>query len=134
MKREPSSVCAHHELKRPSTGATDDEPIDERAKGRPPLPQAGRALREAHRALPWQDYLFMSDHFGICVELPLKAIVRGFSYRIVPIKWRGRTEGTSKLRCSLITLAIKWVCTLWAACDDGSAADWAGAHRGSTEG
>ena len=51
-----------------------NEPIDERAKGRPPLPQAGRALREAHRALPWQEYLFMSDHFGICVELPLKAL------------------------------------------------------------
>ena len=40
----------------------------------------------------------LSAHFNLTVELPLKAIVRGFSYRIVPIKWRGRTEGTSKLK------------------------------------
>ena len=48
-----------------------DQPIHERARGRPPLPHTGPELREAHRALPWQEYLFQSDHFGICVELPL---------------------------------------------------------------
>jgi dolichol-phosphate mannosyltransferase len=39
----------------------------------------------------------LSNHFNLTVELPLKAIVRGHSYAIVPISWRGRTEGTSKL-------------------------------------
>ena len=48
-----------------------DQPIHERARGRPPLPQAGPELRAAHRAVPWQEYLHPSDHFGICVELPL---------------------------------------------------------------
>ena len=48
-----------------------DQPIHERARGQPPLPHAGRELREAHRALPWQDYLFCSDHFGIFYELPI---------------------------------------------------------------
>jgi dolichol-phosphate mannosyltransferase len=39
----------------------------------------------------------LSNHFNLTVELPLKAIVRGHSYAVVPISWRGRTEGTSKL-------------------------------------
>jgi dolichol-phosphate mannosyltransferase len=39
----------------------------------------------------------LSVHFNLTVELPLKAIVRGHSYGIVPITWRNRTSGTSKL-------------------------------------
>ena len=49
-----------------------DAPIDERARGRPPLPMTGGELREAHRALPWQEYLHVSDHFGVCLELPIR--------------------------------------------------------------
>jgi dolichol-phosphate mannosyltransferase len=41
---------------------------------------------------------FLSNHFNLTVELPLKAIVRGHSYGVVPISWTNRTEGTSKLR------------------------------------
>ncbi len=40
----------------------------------------------------------LSNHFNITVELPLKAIVRGHSYKIVPISWTNRTSGESKLR------------------------------------
>ena len=39
----------------------------------------------------------LSNHFNLTVELPLKAIVRGHSYGIVPITWRNRQAGTSKL-------------------------------------
>jgi dolichol-phosphate mannosyltransferase len=39
----------------------------------------------------------LSNHFNLTVELPLKAIVRGHSYGIVPITWRNRKVGTSKL-------------------------------------
>jgi dolichol-phosphate mannosyltransferase len=39
----------------------------------------------------------LSNHFNLTVELPLKAIVRGHSYGIVPITWRNRKAGTSKL-------------------------------------
>jgi dolichol-phosphate mannosyltransferase len=39
----------------------------------------------------------LSHHFNLTVELPLKAVVRGFSYGIVPITWRGRTFGVAKL-------------------------------------
>jgi dolichol-phosphate mannosyltransferase len=41
---------------------------------------------------------FLSNHFNLTVELPLKAIVRGFSYVIVPIRWSNRKAGVSKLR------------------------------------
>jgi dolichol-phosphate mannosyltransferase len=39
----------------------------------------------------------LSNHFNLTVEIPLKAIVRGHSYGIVPISWRNRREGESKL-------------------------------------
>ena len=39
----------------------------------------------------------LSHHFNLTVELPLKAIVRGFSFRVIPISWTNRTSGTSKL-------------------------------------
>jgi dolichol-phosphate mannosyltransferase len=40
----------------------------------------------------------LSHHFNLTVELPLKAIIRGHSYAITPIRWRGRTAGESKLQ------------------------------------
>ena len=40
----------------------------------------------------------LSQHFNLTVEIPLKAVVRGHSYAIVPISWRGRRAGTSKLQ------------------------------------
>ena len=40
----------------------------------------------------------VSNHFNLTVELPLKAVVRGNSYAIVPIAWTNRTSGESKLR------------------------------------
>lgn len=41
---------------------------------------------------------FMSHHFNLTVELPLKVIVRGYSYAIVPNYWTNRTSGESKLK------------------------------------
>jgi dolichol-phosphate mannosyltransferase len=39
----------------------------------------------------------VSQHFNLTIELPLKAVVRGHSYGIVPISWTNRTAGESKL-------------------------------------
>jgi dolichol-phosphate mannosyltransferase len=41
---------------------------------------------------------FMSPHFNLTVELPLKAVVRGYSYAVVPNSWRNRKHGTSNLK------------------------------------
>lgn len=40
----------------------------------------------------------LSHHFNLTVELPLKAIVRGYSYAVVPNSWTQRDTGESKLR------------------------------------
>jgi dolichol-phosphate mannosyltransferase len=39
----------------------------------------------------------LANHFNLTVEIPLKAMVRGHSYGIIPISWTNRTSGTSKL-------------------------------------
>lgn len=41
---------------------------------------------------------FLSHHFNLTVELPLKAIVRGYSYAIIPNWWTNRKSGESKLK------------------------------------
>jgi dolichol-phosphate mannosyltransferase len=40
----------------------------------------------------------ISPHFNLTVEMPLKAIVRGYSYAVVPIRWTNRKAGVSKLK------------------------------------
>jgi dolichol-phosphate mannosyltransferase len=40
---------------------------------------------------------FLSPHFNLTVEIPLKAIVRGYSFEVVPISWRNRRLGESAL-------------------------------------
>ena len=40
----------------------------------------------------------LSPHFNITVELPLKAIVRGYSWKVIPITWRNRRSGIAKLK------------------------------------
>ncbi len=39
----------------------------------------------------------ISPHFNLTVELPLKAIVRGYSWTVIPITWRNRRSGKAKL-------------------------------------
>lgn len=41
---------------------------------------------------------YLSHHFNLTVELPLKAIVRGYSYAVIPNDWTHRKAGVSKLR------------------------------------
>jgi dolichol-phosphate mannosyltransferase len=39
----------------------------------------------------------LSKHFNLTVEMPLKAIVRGHTYAVVPTSWTNRTSGVPKL-------------------------------------
>jgi dolichol-phosphate mannosyltransferase len=39
----------------------------------------------------------LSNHFNLTVEIPLKAFVRGHSFGVIPIGWRNRSTGRSKL-------------------------------------
>jgi dolichol-phosphate mannosyltransferase len=40
----------------------------------------------------------IAPHFNLTVELPLKAIVRGYSWTVMPITWRNRRTGEAKLK------------------------------------
>lgn len=52
----------------------------------------------------------ISPHFNITVELPLKAIVRGYSWVSVPITWRNRRTGESKLRIKEMGSRYLFIC------------------------
>lgn len=41
---------------------------------------------------------FIAPHFNLTVEIPLKAIVRGFTWTTTPISWRNRRAGVPKLK------------------------------------
>jgi dolichol-phosphate mannosyltransferase len=40
----------------------------------------------------------ISPHFNLTVEIPLKAVVRGYTYKVIPISWRNRKTGVSSLK------------------------------------
>ncbi|MEQ9423292.1 MAG: glycosyltransferase family 2 protein [Cyclobacteriaceae bacterium] len=41
---------------------------------------------------------FLSPHFNLTLELPLKAIVRGYNYTVIPNSWTNRIHGKSNLK------------------------------------
>lgn len=40
----------------------------------------------------------IAPHFNLTIELPLKTIVRGYSWTVMPITWRNRRSGQAKLK------------------------------------
>jgi dolichol-phosphate mannosyltransferase len=56
----------------------------------------------------------VSPHFNLTIELPLKAVVRGYTFKVVPVSWRNRTSGESQLHLKeqgsryLFTLLSVW--------------------------
>lgn len=52
----------------------------------------------------------ISPHFNITVELPLKAIVRGYSWKVIPITWRNRRTGKAKLKIKEMGSRYLFIC------------------------
>jgi dolichol-phosphate mannosyltransferase len=52
----------------------------------------------------------IAPHFNITVEIPLKAIVRGFSWTMIPITWRNRRTGTAKLKIREMGSRYLFIC------------------------
>ncbi len=52
----------------------------------------------------------LSPHFNITVELPLKAIVRGYSWTTIPITWRNRRHGVAKLKIKEMGSRYLFIC------------------------
>ena len=56
----------------------------------------------------------IAPHFNLTVELPLKAIVRGFSWTVMPISWRNRRAGVPKLKIKEMGSRYLFICLyLW---------------------
>ena len=52
----------------------------------------------------------LSPHFNLTVELPLKTIVRGYSWTVIPITWRNRRSGTSKFQIKEMGSRYMFIC------------------------
>jgi dolichol-phosphate mannosyltransferase len=52
----------------------------------------------------------ISPHFNITLEMPLKAITRGYSWVSVPITWRNRRVGQSKLKLKEMGSRYLFIC------------------------
>ena len=52
----------------------------------------------------------IAPHFNITVEIPLKAIVRGFTWTTIPITWRNRRSGTAKLKIKEMGSRYLFIC------------------------
>ena len=56
----------------------------------------------------------LAAHFNLTVELPLKAIIRGYSWTVIPITWRNRRTGVAKLKIQEMGSRYLFICLyLW---------------------
>jgi dolichol-phosphate mannosyltransferase len=56
----------------------------------------------------------LSAHFNLTVEIPLKAIIRGYSWTVLPITWRNRRTGVAKLKIQEMGSRYLFICLyLW---------------------
>lgn len=52
----------------------------------------------------------ISPHFNLTVELPLKSIVRGYSWTVMPITWKNRRHGEAKLKLREMGSRYLFIC------------------------
>jgi dolichol-phosphate mannosyltransferase len=52
----------------------------------------------------------LAPHFNLTVEIPLKAIVRGYSWATTPISWHNRKHGVAKLKIKEMGSRYFFIC------------------------
>ena len=52
----------------------------------------------------------LSNHFNLTVELPLKAIVRGYTWTVIPITWRNRRSGVASFKIKEMGSRYFFIC------------------------
>jgi dolichol-phosphate mannosyltransferase len=52
----------------------------------------------------------IAPHFNLTIELPLKAIVRGYTWTVIPITWRNRRSGVAKLKIKEMGSRYLFIC------------------------
>jgi dolichol-phosphate mannosyltransferase len=53
---------------------------------------------------------FLSPHFNLTVEIPLKAIVRGYTWTVIPVTWHNRRTGSAKLKINEMGSRYLFIC------------------------
>ena len=52
----------------------------------------------------------VAPHFNLTVEIPLKAVVRGYTWKGLPITWRNRRTGEAKLKIREMGSRYLFIC------------------------
>jgi dolichol-phosphate mannosyltransferase len=52
----------------------------------------------------------LSPHFNLTVEIPLKTMVRGYRWTVIPITWRNRRSGVPKLKIKEMGSRYLFIC------------------------
>lgn len=75
-----------------------------------PLSDTTNAFKAYRRTVIQGCEPLISPHFNLTVEIPLKAIVRGYSWTVVPITWRNRRQGASKFKLEEMGSRYLFIC------------------------
>ncbi len=77
---------------------------------RVPLNDTTNAFKAYRRSVIDGCRPFLSPHFNLTVEIPLKAIVRGFTWKTTPISWHNRRYGEAKLKIKEMGSRYFFIC------------------------
>jgi dolichol-phosphate mannosyltransferase len=75
-----------------------------------PLNDVTNAFKAYRRRVLEECAPFISAHFNLTIEIPLKCIVRGYSWTTIPITWRNRRSGLSKLKIQEMGSRYLFIC------------------------
>ena len=75
-----------------------------------PLNDTTNAFKAYRRTVVQGCEPLIAPHFNMTVELPLKAVVRGYSWTVTPITWRNRRFGEAKLKIKEMGSRYFFIC------------------------
>jgi len=75
-----------------------------------PLNDTTNAFKAYRRSVIEGCRPYLAHHFNLTVEIPLKAIVRGFTWTVIPISWQNRKHGTAKLKIKEMGSRYFFIC------------------------
>lgn len=75
-----------------------------------PLNDTTNAFKAYRRTVIQGCEPLIAPHFNLTVEIPLKAVVRGYSWTVVPITWRNRRFGEAKLKIKEMGSRYFFIC------------------------
>lgn len=79
-----------------------------------PLNDTTNAFKAYRRAAIQGCEPLIAPHFNLTVEIPLKVIVRGYSWTVIPITWRNRRFGVPKLKIKEMGSRYLFICAyIW---------------------